>query len=98
MESHKELQPGEIIIKKVRAIGSWKFDGQDVCAICRNSLVEPCVECLSNGGGRDECKIAWGICMHPYHFHCIQKWLKTRESCPIDNSPWEFHSIGNIVQ
>ena len=45
------------------------------CAICRNHLMEPCIECqpnsLANGG--EECIAAWGMCNHAFHLHCIKK-------------------------
>ena len=27
--------------------------------------------------------MAWGECNHAFHFHCIQRWLKTRNVCPL---------------
>ena len=36
------------------------------------------------------CPIAWGKCKHSYHLHCIEKWLKTKKVCPLDNGRWQY--------
>ena len=34
------------------------------------------------------CSISKGSCNHIYHTHCIERWLKKRQNCPLDNESW----------
>jgi RING-box protein 1 len=60
----------------------------DQCPICRNNLLDKCIECQVNIKESKECKSVLGCCGHGYHVCCIDKWCKTRDVCPLDNEEW----------
>lgn len=66
------------------SVWSWNIDSE-VCTICRQSFDQCCSDCKFGG---DDCPPVFGECNHPYHIHCILKWLKAQpqdqEQCMYD--------------
>ncbi|CAG2165055.1 unnamed protein product [Oppiella nova] len=89
------------IVKRCHMVAQWGWDVVvDNCAICRNNIMEFCIECQAQCGsggdpGAESCTVAQGVCNHGFHFHCINRWLKTRAVCPLDNTEWEFQKYGH---
>lgn len=63
----------------------------DECCICRFKLVQKCLTCYADENiKKEDCGIAIGKCKHVYHLHCIERWLKQRIVCPLDNRKWVY--------
>jgi len=93
-------------IKSINLRGCWNLETiNDECPICRSSILESCVECSNsieytknsnsiehtkNSNSETNCISIMGECTHVYHLHCIEKWTKTKNVCPLDNKKWEY--------
>jgi RING-box protein 1 len=89
-------------VKKFTAVAAWSWNySVDLCAICRNTIVDRCIECEANQVDatlQKECDVAWGLCNHAFHFHCISRFVYIRQVCPLCNLDWEFQRYGSTVQ
>eukprot|EP01083_Nonionella_stella_P225354 801259_1 len=68
-------------------------DDNVLCAICRNKLNSACVECqaFQFATSNPDCIIAGSTgCEHMFHSHCIHRWLKRSDTCPLDSKQWAF--------
>eukprot|EP01084_Bolivina_argentea_P229154 386837_1 len=72
-----------------------KYKDNEICSICRNKLSDLCIECQNdsfvNNRTKNDCINAIAKdCQHIFHAHCMHRWLKTRDTCPLDNKIWHF--------
>jgi RING-box protein 1 len=66
----------------------------DTCPICKVKLEDKCIECdIKNDD--TECISIIGCCYHGIHKHCIDKWIKTRNVCPLDLQNWKVLERSN---
>mmetsp|Transcript_6552 Transcript_6552/g.8023 ORF Transcript_6552/g.8023 Transcript_6552/m.8023 type:complete len:95 (+) Transcript_6552:151-435(+) len=81
----------KIKVKKWHTVGYWSWNiSQDVCGICQQPFDACCPDCKFPG---DDCSPVWGQCDHPFHMHCIIKWLNmanSKHQCPLCRQPWKF--------
>jgi len=107
-EDMADAKPGglkpQIIIKKFNAVAKWtQGDGMHThCAICRNNLMDLCIEAHGCGKGCDEqngtCLIAVGQCQHHFHQCCLSRFLKDHSTCPAcGGRDWVLHHLDKQV-
>merc|ERR1719186_182664 len=81
------VETARVRVIKWQAVAQWRWnDVGDTCAICRNSLMEPSIMYLADPDSQSAVKgqqIAVGVCGHSFHLDCIEKWLLTRQACPL---------------
>jgi len=66
------------------------------CIICKRSLYEPSYEMVSdNKNILNDMEIVIGKCGHIFHGDCLNKWLETCNTCPIDKVKWCLNRVAN---
>ncbi len=81
------MNNGRIEIINLSPIGLWGFEdneGCKICRICKYTLTNNCIECQ---GKQQSCNKIESACKHMFHHHCIQKWTKTKTTCPYCHVP-----------
>ena len=78
-----------VTIRSWHGVGSWTWDGNDLCPVCHNSLDDCHAEAKFPG---DDSAVVWGTCEHAFHLACIQKCLEGVEDprCPVCRQNWEY--------
>ena len=91
-----ETAGDRFVIKKWDAVVSWSY-GVDNCAICKQDIMDLCNVCLADALDKDEyeeCPVAWGVCNHGFHLHCIMNLIqKNNNKCPLCKNDWEFQKL-----
>ncbi|CCW64992.1 unnamed protein product [Phytomonas sp. EM1] len=90
------------------AVAKWSWDAtSEVCGICKNALVDACVDCQTRGLltsppppsstsstlATTNCRVAWGGCRHVFHEHCLSRWLVQRAVCPVCGQDWKLQGL-----
>lgn len=80
-----------LIINHLDLVGVPKVEGEKslpTCVICRNAYI--CIDhSIYNCIDSELCHYQTGVCGHSFHNCCINRWLMTREVCPLCTTPWE---------
>jgi len=75
----------------------------NICACCKHVLDTKCPTCKikqeENIHVKCNCKIIIGKCMHAFHEHCIDQYIKSYVNiCPVCSKPWEINTTpANIL-
>ena len=80
-------------INKIKLNAEWTFNTHnDLCCICRNSVMDVSVNASVNND--NNCKIISkpivGECNHAFHSDCINMWKRHSYKCPLCQAPWKL--------
>ena len=76
-----------IRVKSIHPVVRWNFTSHNQeCYICRMALDDTCPNCVEH----TTCKSVILKCCHGYHYHCIEKWSRTSNKCPVDQQTIEY--------
>ncbi len=77
-------------LKQWNAVAVWSWNTNiENCAICKQFLSEPCLMCAGMPNiDMKNCQPIWSQCDHPFHDHCIKKWLNNNKTCPLCARDW----------
>lgn len=65
-----------------RRIGKYKSDGEHYCHLHVPRLSSDCIICMTK-----LFDVAMVPCGHRFHYHCVQKWTRYNNTCPICRTP-----------
>ena len=100
-KSKKKSKPPKlkVNIKRFHGVARWSWnvggaaskaavgeeEDDDVCGICQNPF-EGVAPGMKYPG--DDCPLERGPCNHCFHLQCVDRWLRTKKSCPICRAEW----------
>lgn len=89
-----EIKP-QLYLESLTLVGQWDFADieTDTCDLCKKHLMElpPTKDKVYNIYNVDKMpSISTGECKCSFHTYCIDNYIKTNVSCPIDNTPWRL--------
>ena len=61
----------------------------------KDYIMDLCIECQEQKDSIKDCICASGQCSHSFYFHSMQRWLKTRNVCPMCNQECDYENFGN---